>query len=98
MRTGLGTFVPEYVKSYDVAQENGFHFAVSAVVEVATADSVVIVVRAGELSFVGLEDPAPTRPIDVMTTTAAVVREIPRPRLSAPRSGFVWTFGVRVGR
>ena len=51
MRTGLGTFVPEYVKSYDVAQEIGFHFAVSAVVEVGTADSDVIAVRLGEVSF-----------------------------------------------
>jgi hypothetical protein len=47
MRIGLGTLVPEYVKSYDVAQETGFHVAVSAVVEVGTADSVVIVVRLG---------------------------------------------------
>ena len=39
--------LPEYVKSYDVAQEIGFHFAASAVVEAGTADSVVIVVRLG---------------------------------------------------
>ena len=45
MRTGLGTFVPEYVKSYDVAQEIGFHVAVSAVVEAGMADNAVIVVR-----------------------------------------------------
>ena len=50
MRTGLGTFVPEYVKSYDVAQEIGFHFAVNSVAEVGTADSVVIFVRVSELS------------------------------------------------
>jgi len=83
MRTGLGTFVPEYVKSYDVAEEIGFHVAVSAVVEVGTADSVVIFVRVGELSVARPEDPAPARPIEVMTTTAAVVSEIPRPRRTA---------------
>jgi hypothetical protein len=47
MRTGLGTFVPEYVKSYDATPLIGFHCAVTAVVEVGTADSVVIVVRLG---------------------------------------------------
>jgi hypothetical protein len=47
MRTGLGTLVPEYVKSYDVTPLIGFHCAVSAVVEVGVADSVVIVVRLG---------------------------------------------------
>jgi hypothetical protein len=51
MRTGLGTFVPEYVRSYDAAQEIGFHFAVSAVVDIGTADRFVIVVRVGELSL-----------------------------------------------
>ena len=96
MRTGLGTFVPEYVNSYDVAEETGFHVAVSDVVEVGTADSAVIVVRPG--GFVRLEDPATAKPTEVMTTTAAVVRAIPRPRRSDPRSGFVSILGVRLRR
>ena len=42
IRTRFGTFVPEYVKSYDVAQFMGCHFANSSVVEVGTATTAVI--------------------------------------------------------
>ena len=44
-RTGFGTLVPEYVRSYETAQLVGCHCAWRAVVDAGTADSVVIFVR-----------------------------------------------------
>lgn len=51
MRTGSGTFVPEYVKSYDVAQFIGSQDAASAVADIGAADSVVTFVRESGLTF-----------------------------------------------
>ena len=97
IRTGLGTFVPEYVKSYDSAHNVGFHLAVSAVVEIGVADSVVIFVRLSQ-RLTALDDPAPAGFTEVMTMTAAVVSAMAKPRRRARRSGFAATFGVGVGR